>query len=52
VQDGGHAFVSDIRLHRMGVGARKGAYPMHWHLTGQRAGDYIRNSVITYSNHR
>ncbi|MCB2065685.1 MAG: G8 domain-containing protein [Erythrobacter sp.] len=43
--------VSGIELARMGQHLHLARYPMHWHLVGEGAGQYIRNSAIhdTYS---
>ena len=43
--------VSGVELTRMGQHLTLARYPMHWHLVGEGAGQYIRNSAIhdTYS---
>jgi cell migration-inducing and hyaluronan-binding protein len=44
-------YVSGVELARMGQHMQLARYPMHWHLIGEGAGQYIRNSAIhdTYS---
>ena len=48
---GSRVFVSGVELSRMGQHLTLARYPMHWHLIGEGAGQYIRNSSIhdTYS---
>jgi cell migration-inducing and hyaluronan-binding protein len=43
--------VSGVELNRMGQHLTLARYPMHWHLAGDGAGQYIQNSSIhdTYS---
>jgi hypothetical protein len=43
--------VSGVELSRMGQHLTLARYPMHWHLIGEGAGQYIRNASIhdTYS---
>jgi cell migration-inducing and hyaluronan-binding protein len=43
--------VSGVELNRMGQHLTLARYPMHWHLSGDGRGQYIRNSAIhdTYS---
>src|SRR5690606_3737372 len=43
--------ISGVELYRMGQHLQLARYPMHWHLTGDAAGQYIKNSAIhnTYS---
>ena len=43
--------ISGAELTRMGQHLTLARYPMHWHLVGEGAGQYIRNSAIhdTYS---
>ncbi len=43
--------VSGVELYRMGQHLHLARYPIHWHLVGEGAGQYIRNSAIhdTYS---
>src|SRR6187431_1179503 len=43
--------VSGVELSRMGQHLTLARYPIHWHLGGEGAGQYIRNSAIhdTYS---
>jgi cell migration-inducing and hyaluronan-binding protein len=44
-------FVDGVELTRMGQYMHLARYPIHWHLGGEGAGQYIRNSAIhdTYS---
>jgi len=48
---GSRMYVSGVELDRMGQHLTLARYPMHWHLIGEGAGQYIRNSAIhdTYS---
>jgi hypothetical protein len=39
-------FVEGVELHRMGQNLTLARYPIHWHLVGEGAGQYIRNSAI------
>lgn len=43
--------VSGVELYRMGQHLNLARYPIHWHLVGDGAGQYLRNSAIhdTYS---
>lgn len=43
--------ISGVELYRMGQHLTLARYPMHWHLAGEGAGQYIKNSAIhdTYS---
>ena len=43
--------VSGVELNRMGQHLTLARYPIHWHIAGDGAGQYIRNSAIhdTYS---
>ncbi|TIX51212.1 G8 domain-containing protein [Alteraurantiacibacter aquimixticola] len=43
---GSKMFVSGIELNRMGQHMNLARYPIHWHLIGEGAGQYIRNSAI------
>jgi cell migration-inducing and hyaluronan-binding protein len=49
--DGSTMNVAGIELTRMGQHLTLARYPIHWHLNGDVAGQYIRNSAIhdTYS---
>jgi len=48
---GSQMFVDSVELNRMGQHMNLARYPIHWHLIGEGAGQYIRNSAIhdTYS---
>jgi hypothetical protein len=39
-------YVSGIELNRMGQHLTKARYPIHWHLVGEGAGQYIKNAAI------
>ena len=52
VMTNGHAQVSGIELSKMGQRGAFGRYPFHWHLGGDRAGDYLMGSSIHHSFHR
>ncbi len=48
---GSQVHISGAELYRMGQNMHLARYPMHWHILGEGAGQYIRNSAIhdTYS---
>jgi cell migration-inducing and hyaluronan-binding protein len=48
---GSQMYVSGVELTRMGQHLQLARYPIHWHLNGDVAGQYIENSAIhdTYS---
>ena len=46
VMEGGNAQVSGVELFKMGQRGRFGRYPMHWHVAGDRPGNYIMASAI------
>ncbi|AKH44110.1 cell migration-inducing and hyaluronan-binding protein [Altererythrobacter atlanticus] len=48
---GSQVRASGVELYRMGQNMHLARYPMHWHLVGEGAGQYIRNAAIhnTYS---
>jgi cell migration-inducing and hyaluronan-binding protein len=48
---GSKMYVSGVELNRMGQNMHLARYPIHWHLVGEGAGQYIENSSIhdTYS---
>ena len=39
-------FVSGVELNRMGQHMTLARYPIHWHLVGERKGQYIKNAAI------
>jgi len=39
-------FVEGVELNRMGQNLTLARYPIHWHLVGDAAGQYIRNAAI------
>jgi hypothetical protein len=48
----GHAQVSGVQFDRMGQLGVKGRYPIHWHIAGDRSGNYIINSSVSSSHQR
>ena len=46
VTAGGHAQISGVELTKMGQRGRQGRYPMHWHMAGDRRGDYFAGNAI------
>ena len=46
VMAGGSARVSGVELSKMGQRGRFGRYPLHWHVAGDRSGDYLMGSAI------
>ncbi|MGI0115841.1 G8 domain-containing protein [Zooshikella sp. RANM57] len=44
--------LSNVELTRMGQRGTLGRYPFHWHLAGNAAGQYIRNSSIYHTYNR
>src|SRR5271157_4540664 len=49
---GSKMFVEGVELNRMGQNMTLARYPIHWHLIGDAAGQYIRNSAIHDSYNR
>jgi hypothetical protein len=39
-------YVEGVELNRMGQHLTKARYPIHWHLVGEGAGQYIKNAAI------
>lgn len=48
----GQMYVSGLELSRMGQTKALGRYPIHWHLVGDAAGQYVQNSSIHDSLNR
>ncbi len=46
------ASIDGVQLHGMGQAGLPGRYPVHWHLAGNRNGDFVRNSSVTHSFQR
>ena len=48
---GSKMYISSVELSRMGQNMHLARYPIHWHILGEGAGQYIQNSSIhdTYS---
>ncbi len=44
--------IEGVEFYRMGQKGHAGRYPVHWHLTGDRQGDYVRGSSVHHSYHR
>jgi len=49
---GAHMQVSGVELLRMGQRGRFGRYPIHWHVAGDRNGNYLMSSSIHQSFQR
>ncbi|ANM29803.1 hypothetical protein ABI59_09760 [Acidobacteria bacterium Mor1] len=52
IMGSGKAYLDAIELNRMGQLSILGRYPIHWHHTGDIAGQYVRNSSIRNSGSR
>jgi len=52
IMAGGKAYVDGIELLHMGQFDNLGRYPFHWHLVGDAAGQYLKNSVVNGSLQR
>ncbi|MEM9410856.1 MAG: G8 domain-containing protein [Planctomycetota bacterium] len=48
----GQVLIDNVQFERMGQTARLGRYPVHWHIGGDRTGDFLRGASITNSNNR
>ena len=48
---GSKMYISSVELSRMGQNMHLARYPIHWHILGEGAGQYVQNSSIhdTYS---
>ena len=44
--------IEGVELRRMGQKRHAARYPIHWHLAGNRQGDYARGNSIHHSYHR
>ena len=44
--------IQGVELNRMGQKGHAGRYPIHWHMAGDRPGDYARGNSIHHSFHR
>ena len=49
---GSRLYVSGVEFERMGQHTNLARYPIHWHLIGEGAGQYVRNSAIHDSFNR
>lgn len=49
VLEAGSAHVSGVELTRMGQRGMLARYPFHWHLAGDRSGDYFVNSSVHHN---
>jgi hypothetical protein len=52
IMGGGHAQVSGVELTKMGQRGNAGRYPFHWHIAGDRTGNYLMSSSIHSSFQR
>jgi cell migration-inducing and hyaluronan-binding protein len=43
---GSKMYIDSVELNRMGQNMHLARYPVHWHMLGEGAGQYIRNSAI------
>ena len=48
----GTVHIDGVELHHMGQKSQFARYPVHWHLAGDRAGDYVKNTSIHESFNR
>ena len=46
---GGFGYFDNVEFHRMGQAGRPGRYPVHFHLSGDRTGNFVQNSSIHQS---
>ena len=46
VMSGGNAQVSGVELTKAGQRGKAGRYPFHWHLVGEREGNYLWSAAI------
>lgn len=44
--------IEGVEFNRMGQKGHAARYPIHWHLAGNRSGDYARGNSIHHSYHR
>lgn len=44
--------IEGVEFRKMGQKGHAGRYPIHWHLAGDREGDYARGNSIHHSYHR
>ncbi|WP_430906157.1 G8 domain-containing protein [Maribacter sp. 2-571] len=52
LSDSGPIHVEGVEFTRMGQPGQEGRYSFHWHIAGDRKGDYIRNSSIHHALQR
>jgi hypothetical protein len=52
IMDNGSAQMEGVAFERCGQTGRRGRYPMHWHLLGDRPQDYIRDCSVVDSFQR
>lgn len=48
----GVVHIDGVELYHMGQKSQLARYPVHWHLAGDRAGDYVKNTSIHHSFNR
>lgn len=49
---GATARIEGVEVYQMGQKHAQGRYPIHWHLAGSVAGQYIKNSAVWKTNNR
>jgi cell migration-inducing and hyaluronan-binding protein len=52
VMQGGAVHLEGVELFQMGQKAKLARYPLHWHLSGDVSGQYLRNSTVWKSFNR
>ena len=50
--DSGAVHIDGVELYHMGQKSQLARYPVHWHLAGDRTGDYVKNTSIHRSFNR
>ena len=50
--DSGAVQIDGVELYHMGQKSQLARYPVHWHLAGDRTGDYVKNTSIHRSFNR
>lgn len=48
----GEMYLSGVEFYRMGQHLQLGRYPVHWHMRGEAAGQYVKNSSMHHSYNR
>ncbi|MGL4576519.1 MAG: G8 domain-containing protein, partial [Burkholderiaceae bacterium] len=52
IMAGGKAQVTGVEFFKMGQRGLPGRYPLHWHLAGDRQGDFAKNNTVRNSFQR